>query len=120
MVYGLLWNKYKTNFFDPKFEAWKLGPVEMDLRSTFNKNEKNIELKKFDFLINEDQEKFIKLIINKLLKKSLNELIQITHKNPLWLQKQFHNDLISKKNKMENSEILNSFNDISWIGLDLD
>lgn len=117
MVYGLLWNKFQTKFFEPKFSNRKLELVESDLARAFN-SKQNLELKKFDFLVTKVQADLLSLIINKLLKKSLNELKQLISSNPWWLENT--NLCANKKWHFENDQILNSFNDLLWIGSHLD
>ena len=108
---------FKLNFFEPKFSNWKLELIEIDLANAFH-NKQNLELKKFDFLVTKVQADLMISIINKLLKKSLNELKQIINSNPWWLEN--YNLYTNKKWRFENDQILNSFNDLWWIGSHLE
>ena len=116
IIYGLLWNKYQINAFDPKFAIRKSLPVEIDLQTSFNQKAPLV-LKKFDLWLTNEQIDFIKLIIKEVLKKSLPVLTLIINKNPWWDQ-QVHSN--SKINKIANDKILASFNDLAWIKTNFD
>ena len=117
IIYGLLWNKYQINAFDPKFVIRKSLPVEIDLHTSFNQKAPP-PLKKFDLWLTDKQIHFIKSIVKQLFKQTPTPLTTIINKNPLWEQ-QLHSNAKSS-NKITNDKILASFNDLSWMKTNLD
>ena len=46
-IYGGFYKNFKKDLFEPNFETWKYGPVEIDYRKEFKKDE-NSSFKKFN------------------------------------------------------------------------
>ena len=67
LLFGEFYKKFnKTLFKNSNFEAWKLGPVEVDFRWGF-KNKKLKEISKFNVFLNDEEISFLKLLIQKFL-----------------------------------------------------
>lgn len=105
IIYGKFNKKFSIDLFEPKFEAWKYGPVEIDYRDS---NANNILNKKFILKINSNEQfNYLIKIIKKVLSYDVNQLISYTHKNYAW-SINYRNDI--KHIKIEKNQIIESFN----------
>ncbi|MDE5767016.1 MAG: DUF4065 domain-containing protein, partial [Malacoplasma sp.] len=65
-IYGGFFKNFKKNLFEPNFEAWKYGPVEIDYRKEFKKNKKS-SFQKFSLnklKLNSEEKKYLKITIS--------------------------------------------------------
>ena len=84
IVYGAFYEKFNKEIFEPNFQAWKYGPVEIDYRKFIKDNdEKN--LNKFDCEINNNEKIYLEKLIIKLLKFSPWSLVEYTHSLDAWI-----------------------------------
>ena len=85
LLFGEFCKKFnKTLFKNSNFEAWKLGPVEVDFRYGFQNN-KLKEISKFNVFLNDEEISFLKLLIQKFLHFSVWSLVEITHSLDAWI-----------------------------------
>lgn len=84
-LYGYFYAEFKKELFkDAKFQAWKYGPVEIDVREQFKLNKKIKDLDKFNIEINTDEKKFLKKIIENLLNFSTWKIVELSHYTDPW------------------------------------
>ncbi|MDE5767033.1 MAG: SocA family protein [Malacoplasma sp.] len=84
-AYGYFYAKFNKELFaDANFQAWKYGPVEIDVREKFKNNKKISGIKKFNIEINEKEEQFLKRIIKNLLNFSTWKIVDLSHFTAPW------------------------------------
>lgn len=108
IIYGSFYEKFNKELFEPNFRAWKYGPVELDYREYKKKDCKKDVIKKFDFILESEEEEFLKKIITRLLKFSPWSLVEYTHSLSAW--KKNHKDDDSE-NIISKDDIFQSFKD---------
>ena len=112
IIYGGFYTKFKKELFEPNFEAWKYGPVEIDYRSLYKeninfKNKKN----KFDFTFdNKTQIDYLEKLVKKLLKFSPWSLVDYTHSLEIW-KKNYNFE--NSKNPISKKDIFQTFESIN-------
>ena len=84
IVYGAFYEKFNKEIFEPNFQAWKYGPVEIDYRKFIKDNDEKI-LNKFDCEINNNEKIYLEKLIIKLLKFSPWSLVEYTHSLDAWI-----------------------------------
>lgn len=86
ILYGAFYKHFKKELFDANFEAWKYGPVEVNYRKCFKKDQINRDYKNFDIKIKllKKESEYLDELINILLKKSVWTLVELTHLIPAW------------------------------------
>ena len=108
LLFGEFYKKFNKNLFNnSNFEAWKLGPVEVDFRWAF-KNKKIKEITKFNLFLNEEEICFLKLLIQKFLHFSVWSLVKITHSSDAWIHNYSDVDNASR-NKISEKDIWENF-----------
>ncbi|MDE5545245.1 MAG: SocA family protein [Malacoplasma sp.] len=106
-AYGYFYAEFNKELFaDANFQAWKYGPVEIDVREKFKNNKKISGIKKFNIEINEKEEKFLKRIIKNLLNFSTWKIVDLSHFTAPW-KNNFKAD--SPWEKIPNNEIKKYF-----------
>ncbi|MDE5545491.1 MAG: DUF4065 domain-containing protein [Malacoplasma sp.] len=107
-IYGGFYKNFNKDLFEPNFEAWKYGPVEIDYRKEYKINE-NSNFEKFDLKkLNNDEKKYLKKTISNLLKNSPWNLVSISHDTIAWKNKY----VPDKNNKILKKDIIESFKSI--------
>ena len=103
-LYGRFYNQYKIELWQPNFEAWKYGPVEINYRH----NPKLVEPIDIDQL-SLDQKNELHRMIVKLLKTSVWQLVDFSHTLNSWINNQDKNN-----SKISKEEIQQDFSTISF------
>ncbi len=85
-IYGGFYKNFKKELWEPKFESWKYGPVEIQYRDNIN-DEK--ALNKI-FFFNEDEYnneeiKYLKKLIIGLIKMGVYNLVEFSHETDPWI-----------------------------------
>ena len=107
LLFGEFYLEFNKNLFEqPNFEAWKLGPVEIDFRIGFKDNKVN-EIKKFNIFLNYKEIMFLKELIKKLLRHSAWYLVDITHTSNAWLDN--YDGKKDSRNKISEKDIKEKF-----------
>lgn len=85
-LYGYFYTEFKKELFkNARFQAWKYGPVEIDLRNQFKLDDKKIKnIDKFNIEVNENEKKFLKRIIENLLNFSTWKIVELSHYTDPW------------------------------------
>ena len=108
LLFGEFYKKFNKSLFNnSNFEAWKLGPVEVDFRWAF-KNKKIKEITKFNVFLNEEEIYFLKSLIQKFLHFSVWSLVEITHSSDAWIHNYSDVDSTSR-NKISEKDIQENF-----------
>ena len=108
LLFGEFYKKFNKSLFNnSNFEAWKLGPVEVDFRWAF-KNKKIKEITKFNVFLNEEEIYFLKSLIQKFLHFSVWSLVEITHSSDAWIHNYSDVDGTSR-NKISEKDIQENF-----------
>lgn len=120
ILYGAFHKEFNKELFNPNFQAWKYGPVEIDFRKYFtnrklnniNQNDEDL-YNKFNYVLNNNQEKnFLKKVTTNLLKFSPWSLVEYTHSLDAWINNYCENT--SKPNAIKKQDIFKSFQDIDF------
>ena len=107
LLFGEFYLEFNKNLFDqPNFEAWKLGPVEIDFRKGFKEN-KIENIKKFNLFLNYKEILFLKELIKKLLRHSAWYLVDITHTSNAWIDN--YDGKEGSRNKISEKDIKEKF-----------
>ena len=107
LLFGEFYLEFNKNLFDqPNFEAWKLGPVEIDFRKGFKEN-KIENIKKFNLFLNYKEILFLKELIKKLLRHSAWYLVDITHTSNAWIDN--YDGKEESRNKISEKDIKEKF-----------
>lgn len=107
IVYGAFHKKFNKEIFEPNFQAWKYGPVEIDYRN-YVKNNDQSSLKKFNIVLNDNKEKvYLSNLIIKLLKFSPWSLVDYTHSLDAWINNYDNEE--NKLNSISKEDIFKSF-----------
>ncbi len=107
IVYGAFYIKFNRELFEPNFQAWKYGPVEIDYRN-YVKNNDQSSLKKFNIVLNDNKEKlYLSNLIIKLLKFSPWSLVDYTHSLDAWINNYDNEE--NKLNSISKEDIFKSF-----------
>ena len=107
LLFGEFYLEFNKNLFDqPNFEAWKLGPVEIDFRKGFKDNKIN-QIKKFNIFLNYKEIIFLKELIKKLLRHSAWYLVDITQTSNAWLDN--YDGKEDSRNKISEKDIKEKF-----------
>ena len=107
LLFGKFYLEFNKNLFDqPNFEAWKLGPVEIDFRKGFKEN-KIENIKKFNLFLNYKEILFLKELIKKLLRHSAWYLVDITHTSNAWIDN--YDGKEESRNKISEKDIKEKF-----------
>ena len=107
LLFGEFYLEFNKNLFDqPNFEAWKLGPVEIDFRKGFKENKIN-QIKKFNIFLNYKEIMFLKGLIKKLLRHSAWYLVDITHTSNAWIDN--YDGKEDSRNKISEKDIKDKF-----------
>ena len=105
ILYGGFYAKFKKELFSANFEAWKLGPVEIDYRQAY-KSGQNIEvLNKFEIDVSSEELKFLEQVARKTLCFSPWSLVEFTHNSDAW----YDNYKSTSHNPIPVNEIKKSF-----------
>lgn len=75
-AYGIFYGLYHLELFNPNFEAWRYGPVEVNYRYRFGN-----DLKLF---YEEEYQDDIDGIFTKLLNADVWDLVDFSHETPPW------------------------------------
>ena len=115
-IYGGFYKNFKKELWDPKFEAWQYGPVEVQYREislyALNNNyHVSEDLLKKKFLFNEsnftDEEiKYLKNLIIALIKMGVYNLVEFSHETDPWIN---NSNKIIGQNKIDKKEIKDYF-----------
>ena len=107
LLFGEFYLEFNKNLFEqPNFEAWKLGPVEIDFRKGFKENKIN-QIKKFNIFLNYKEIMFLKGLIKKLLRHSAWYLVDITHTSNAWIDN--YDGKEDSRNKISEKDIKEKF-----------
>lgn len=107
IVYGAFYTKFNRELFEPNFQAWKYGPVEINYRN-YVKNNDQSSLKKFNIVLNDNKEKvYLSNLIIKLLKFSPWSLVDYTHSLDAWINNYDNEE--NKLNSISKEDIFKSF-----------
>ncbi len=101
-IYGSFYKQFKIKLWEPNFEAWKYGPVEVNYRN-FKKLDKSINIDELNII----QKKFLNEKIQSLLKTSIWNIVEFSHSLNCWI-----NHYNSDNNKISTDEIMNDFLEI--------
>ncbi|MDE6894503.1 MAG: DUF4065 domain-containing protein [Malacoplasma sp.] len=109
-IYGGFYKNFQKDLFEPNFEAWKYGPVEIDYRKEFKKNnEPNFQKFNLNKLkLNNEEKKYLKTTLSNLLKNSPWNLVSISHDTIAW-KNRYSPD---SNNKIFKEDIIESFKNI--------
>ena len=102
-LYGRFYNQYNIELWQPNFEAWKYGPVEINYRNT--KLNEPIDIDQLSL----DQKNELHRMIVKLLKTSVWQLVDFSHTLNSWINNQNKNN-----SKISKEEIQQDFSTISF------
>ena len=103
-LYGRFYNQYNIELWQPNFEAWKYGPVEINYRH----NPKLVEPIDIDQLSLDQKNELHRMTI-KLLKTSVWQLVDFSHTLNSWINNQNKNN-----SKISKEEIQQDFSTISF------
>ena len=107
LLFGEFYLEFNKNLFEqPNFEAWKLGPVEIDFRKGFKENKIN-QIKKFNIFLNYKEIIFLKELVKKLLRHSAWYLVDITHTSNAWIDN--YDGKEDSRNKISEKDIKEKF-----------
>lgn len=84
LEYGMFYNKFHKELFNPHFEAWKYGPVEVNYRKNINNPMVLTEL--FSVSLNEEEFKYLKQLSKDLIQISPWTLVDVTHTLDSWIK----------------------------------
>ncbi len=76
-LYGFYYRQYQKELFDPEFQAWKYGPVEINYR-------KHPKIFQLNFL--ESEEGYIKKVVLYFMKINSWDLVEMSHQTEPWLK----------------------------------
>ncbi len=105
LIYGRFYNLYNIELWQPNFEAWKYGPVEINYRHNNQELVKAIDIN----LLKIGQKNQLKKMIIKLLKFSVWGLVDYTHTLDSW-----KNHYEKEDNVISAKEIQDEFTKISF------
>lgn len=80
LIYGRFYNQYNIELWQPNFEAWKYGPVEINYRHNNQELVKAIDINQ----LKDGEKDQLKKMIIKLLKFSVWGLVDYTHTLDSW------------------------------------
>lgn len=80
LIYGRFYNQYNIELWQPNFEAWKYGPVEINYRHNDQELVKAIDINQ----LKDGEKDQLKKMIIKLLKFSVWGLVDYTHTLDSW------------------------------------
>ena len=107
LLFGEFYLEFNKNLFNqPNFEAWKYGPVEIDYRQSLINHFQAPE--KFNITINESERLFLEKLIQKLLKLSPWDLVDISHSSPAWINN-YQADQQWSQNKISLTDLQNYY-----------
>lgn len=76
-LYGFHFSKNDEELFEPNFQAWRYGPVEINYRY-------NSPKKAFKLMLVPDNKEKVKRILSTLMIKDVWELVELSHSTKPW------------------------------------
>jgi len=108
-VYGGFYKNFKKDLWDPKFESWKYGPVEVQYRDNINNPSLINKIFSFDEETYSKAEiKYLKKLITALIKMGVYNLVEFSHETDPWIDNSNKPIGFNSINKIEIQEFFSS------------